>query len=212
DNANWEIIPGADQQNYQPLPLETRIFLRRIVKGRCMDYPSNPVEITVKSVDLTITKTSFNKEIHDGEDFIYEIYVENKGLFDATDVVVTDLLPTNVEYVAIEYSPSTSDIQAAASSNQGMVYLEIPVFPKGESLNLQLTVTAIADGKIENTAWIESREEDADPSNNTANDYNNILPYFIPNVIKPDFDHKNDYFIIQKQGKFEKVNLVIFNR
>src|SRR5690606_15640468 len=42
DNENWEDITGADQQNYQPQKLEDDIFLRRIIKGRCMDYASNP--------------------------------------------------------------------------------------------------------------------------------------------------------------------------
>jgi len=127
-------------------------------------------------------------------------------------VVITELLPPKVEYVTLEYHPSTTAIQVTPSNNGEMLYLEIPLFPKGQSLNLKLTVTAIAVGKIDNTVLIESREEDTDPSNNTANDHNNILPFFIPNVIKPDFDYKNDYFIIRKQGKFEKVNLVIFNR
>lgn len=212
DNLIWENIAGADQQNYRPTTLEETIFYRRVVKGRCMDYLSNVVEITVKTVDLAITKTSFNKEINDGEEFIYEIYVENTGSFDATEVVITDLLPPKVEYLASEFFPSSPLIQAASSSGQGMVYWEIPVVPKDESLNIRMKVVAIEEGEINNTVMVKSREEDADPSNNSANDHNNILPLFIPNVIKPDFDHKNDYFVIRTWGKFEKVNLVIFNR
>ncbi|WP_161993937.1 gliding motility-associated C-terminal domain-containing protein [Cyclobacterium xiamenense] len=53
---------------------------------------------------------------------------------------------------------------------------------------------------------------DTSPENNTALEEKNILPLFIPNVIKPDFDGKNDTFVIRATHKFERVELLIFNR
>jgi gliding motility-associated-like protein len=39
-----------------------------------------------------------------------------------------------------------------------------------------------------------------------------ILPLFIPNVFKPDGDGKNETFIIRASHRFERLELVIFNR
>jgi gliding motility-associated-like protein len=75
-----------------------------------------------------------------------------------------------------------------------------------------LTVTANGEGIIKNTVGVDSKEEDANPSNNIASDQNKVLPFFIPNVIKPDNDGKNEYFIIRTLDKFQKTDLVIFNR
>lgn len=212
DQSTWENISGAKQQNYQPEILMEPIYYRRMVEGRCMEYISNVVLLDVKTVDLTISKTSYNKEINDGAEFLYEIEIKNNGSHDATNVKITDILPPEIDYVKSDFYPSSSDIQVTTSTAQKTIFWEIPLFPKGESLNLQLTVVALEEGEIENQASVESKEEDDDLSNNEANDRNKILPLFIPNVIKPDFDGKNDYFVIREWDKFKTINLVIFNR
>lgn len=212
DRVNWEDISGATLPDYQPPALLETIFYRRVVKGSCMDYVSNVVVVEVKTVDLTTSITSFNKEIHDGEEFIYEILVENHGAYDATEVIITDPLPAKVSYLSHELYPSSSAIQAIETNNAETISFEIPIFPKNERLIIQVKVVAKEEGPIENTVFVTSREEDSNPTDNNSTDINKILPLFIPNVIKPDFDHKNDYFIIRAGNKFQKLNLVIFNR
>lgn len=212
DNDNWEDVSGAILQDYQPPALLETVFYRRIVKGSCMDYVSNTVVVEVKTVDLVISITSFNREIHDGEEFTYEVLIENRGDFDATQVVITDPLPLKVGYLSHEVFPSSSVIQAVASNDAETVLFEIPFFPRYETLIIHIKVLATEEGAIENTVFITSREEDSHPADNNSTDLNKILPLFIPNVIKPDFDHKNDYFIIRAGDKFEKLNLVVFNR
>ncbi len=212
DNISWMDIAGANQRNFQPPSLLETVSYRRIIKGTCMDYASNPVEIKIKTVDLVVTKTSFNKEIHDGEEFIYEILVENQGDFDATEVIITDPLPSKIGYLSHEVHASSSAIQVTGFNNAETVSYEVPLFPRNERLTIRIKVLAREEGVIENTIFVTSREEDIQPVDNTSTDTNKILPLFIPNVIKPDFDHKNDYFIIRAGDKFEKLNLVIFNR
>lgn len=212
DNVNWEDIAGAALPEYQPLALLETVFYRRIVKGSCMDYVSNVVVAAVKTVDLLTSITSFNKEIHDGEEFIYEILVENQGAFDATEVIITDPLPSKVGYLSHELFPSSLAIQAIGSNDAETISFEIPFFPKNERLIIQVKVVAREEGSITNTVVVASREEDSNPADNNSTDINKILPLFIPNVIKPDFDHKNEYFIIRAGNNFEKLNLVIFNR
>src|SRR5690606_36452615 len=54
------------------------------------------VNIGPPPVDLKITKNSFGVEIYQGNEFNYEIVVENSGESDAADVIITDNLPTGV--------------------------------------------------------------------------------------------------------------------
>lgn len=212
DELTWENIPGADQKDYQPEILRENEFYRRIVGSKCYENISNIVVLSVITVDLTITKTSFNKEIHDGENFIYEIIVENIGLFTATEVNITDILPPNVNLVSSDHFPSSKSMEIIPLHSENVIRWEIRGFEAGESISIQMEVTPYKEGPLVNTAEVGSKEEDVNLENNFSEDQNIVLPIFIPNVIKPDFDGKNDYFVIRALNKFETVRLVIFNR
>lgn len=211
DSVVWEDIPKANKPGFNPGTVNTTVYFRRLVKGACMDYISNPVKITVITVDVSITKTSFNKALYDGEPFTYEIFVENTGEFEATQLTVSDQLPGIVDYISHNIEVSSPDIRVTHAVNGKFVSFFINRIAVGQSVAIQLEVIPDGEGYIKNTAGVESREEDADPSNNLAHDQNKILPMFIPNVIKPDFDGKNEFFVIN-QEKFESIDLVIFNR
>ncbi|MEX2595171.1 MAG: gliding motility-associated C-terminal domain-containing protein [Anditalea sp.] len=212
DSLIWENIPGANQQHFSPEAIKENVYYRRIINGVCTAYISNSIEITVKSVDMSVTKTSFNKEIFDGDKFNYEIYIENSGLYDASSVVISDQLPSNLVYIGSEIIASSQEIEVSTATDDRIISWNIPNFPKGESLTIRLEVSAIEEGPVINSVGIDSKEEDENPSDNTASDQNKVRPMFIPNVIKPDNDGKNEFFIIRSLDKFQKIDLVIFNR
>src|SRR5690606_19049214 len=115
-------------------------------------------------------------------------------------------------YVSSDFFPSSQDIRVSTSTNGNFVSWKIPQLNRGESVGIRLTVTAREEGELRNTVGVDSKEEDADPSNNTATDINKVLPLVIPNVIKPDFDGKNEFFVIRTMDRFQKTGPVIFNR
>ncbi len=178
-----------------------------------LDAEAEAVVIEDPEIDLSITKTSFGAEIYEGDEFVYEIVVENNGVYDANNVVITDQLPTNISYVGSTLEGSSDEIDPSTNVNGNNVTWTVPYFPMGEHLTITLTVKAEQSGSLVNEVTVEGDENEINPSDNTASDQNQIEPFFIPNVITPeDLDNKNDQFEIMGLGKFEQNELVIFNR
>ena len=186
------------------------------VRGAVGDFDqtvsSPPVIVRAKSVDLDIEKTSNGIRVADGDIFHYDITVRNTGLDDASEVVVTDMLPDALGFISADFQSSSLAISPVFTATGGQLIWEISDFPVGESLNIRLEVVAQDEGFVANEANVRSNEEDANISNNSSRDEINITPLFIPNVIKPDNDGKNDTFVIRATNKFDQIGLIIFNR
>ncbi len=165
-------------------------------------------------VDLRISKTSHAVEIYQGNDFEYEILVENVGSSLASGVIVTDVLPAGLTYVSNSYSASSSDITASFSSNNNQLTWSIASFPPNQSLTITLKVKADQLGVKTNSVEVKAApQEELTPTDNLAQDTNEVLRFFIPNVITPgDKDNKNDAFVIHGIERFAASRLVIFNR
>ncbi|MEX0884187.1 MAG: gliding motility-associated C-terminal domain-containing protein, partial [Cyclobacteriaceae bacterium] len=173
---------------------------------------SEILHIRPKSVDLVVRKSSPSEEIRDGEEYTYQLSIENNGLDAASMVEVTDLLPESLIYQNAEWQVSAPEMTTNFEQNEQLLTWEIDFFPVGATMDIFLTVTADDDGLIRNRVSARSVEEDADYQNNSYLDEKKILPIFIPNVIKPDGDGKNDQFIIRATHKYERISLLIFNR
>jgi uncharacterized repeat protein (TIGR01451 family)/gliding motility-associated-like protein len=165
-------------------------------------------------VDLKISKTSHAVEIYQGNEFEYEILVENVGSSLAKDVTVTDVLPSGLTYVANSYSATSSEITASFASNNNQLTWSIASFPAGQTLKIILRVRADQVGVKVNTVEVKSQpQEELTPTDNTAQDTNEVLRFFVPNVITPgDKDNKNDEFVIPGIERFASSRLVIFDR
>uniref|UniRef100_UPI00188E2A03 DUF7507 domain-containing protein n=1 Tax=Pararhodonellum marinum TaxID=2755358 RepID=UPI00188E2A03 len=173
---------------------------------------SDPISVRPKSIDMSISKTSFEREIYEGDEFNYEIVVTNTGLDDATEVVITDQLPAGLQFVSTSFTASTPDITVSSNVVGNLVTWNVPFFPTGATLTIQLRVKAVGLGIIINEVEVQGEEEDANPSDNTDRDENRILEMFIPNVITPNADGLNDAFEIKGLGKFVRNQIVIFDR
>ncbi len=175
---------------------------------------SPSVTIGQLPVDLKISKTSNDAEIYQGNELDYVILVENIGTSDAEDVTVTDNLPAGLTYISSSFSASSDEIEPATANNGNQITWNIASFPAGETLTITLKVQADQTGVKTNTVEVTTAEqEELNPADNTAQDTNEVLELFIPNVITPgDKDNKNDEFIIKGIERFASSRLVIFNR
>ena len=214
------VFDGFAPESVQNITLEVMavedgVFSNQI-RGSVGDYDqtvsSPPVTVRAKSVDLSIEKTSNGISVADGDTYIYDITIRNNGLDDASQVIVTDNLPNSLGFISSDFQTSSALISPAFSVNGTQLTWEMSDFPTGEFVTIQLEVIALDEGFVANEAFVRSNEEDADLTNNSSRDEITITPLFIPNVIKPDNDGKNETFIIRAESKFDQIGLTIFNR
>lgn len=182
-------------------------------------FPDNQDEATViitiinDQVDLAVSKTSFEAEIYEGDEFDYEITLENKGDTDGREVVMTDELPANVSYLSAVVSSNPSNANLTLTVSGSRLTWTIPFLAKGAIVKVTVKVKAGDPGIITNLVSVDSPADDTDEQNNQDTDVNEILPFRIPNVITPGtIDGDNDTFEILGLGKFVSNKLIIFNR
>lgn len=88
--------------------------------------------------DLAITKTCPTGEILTDDEFWYTLQVSNLGKVDATNVTVTDVLPSNVQFVLAD----NGGVEAPA----GTVKWTLASLAKGASITLKVKVKALTAG------------------------------------------------------------------
>jgi gliding motility-associated-like protein/uncharacterized repeat protein (TIGR01451 family) len=170
----------------------------------------------IKSVDLKITKTSLKNYYYEGDEIKYDLTVENLGITDAFEVQVEDNLLSGLQFISaeliedngIKLTTVVEDqkvIMIVSSLKSGQVAL-IRLTVKSGSLQNQIVSTIL------NSASVRSKERDSNLSDNISISSVQILPFFIPNVITPNNDRKNDEFVIYGLSKFASNELIIFDR
>ena len=213
EEGELSLLPGVN---------EVREYTLKYILSESLN-PTNTDEAFVtfrlldSDVSLGITKTSNNVEIFEGDEFEYEIVVTNLGETDATEVEVVDDLPNAVTYVNSRFSSSVTGITVNTQVTGSRVQFNIPLLPAGANVVLVIRVKANAltgDNPISitNRVSVSSAETDVNLDDNEAEDQNQINPFFIPNVITPNGDGKNDRFVIKGLQKFSRTEIVIFNR
>jgi len=210
ENGELSLIPGVNEVRSYTLGYTLRETL----------FPDNNDDALVffrilnDNVDLSVTKTSFEAEIYEGDEFEYEIVVRNIGGTPATLVTITDNLPASLTYLSSRVvSVSGPQIQVGAPAvNGSAITWNVPFLPANGVITLRIRVKAGDAGSIQNVVVVDSEEEDTNRNNNTGSDVNQVLPFRIPNVITPNSDGDNDTFEIKGLGKFASSEIVIFNR
>lgn len=124
---------------------------------------TNPPVITTvtplaQTADVRMSKTA-PTNVFAGTNFIYTITVTNVGPGFASNVVASDVLPTNVVFVSAS---------SGGTTNAGVVSWTLGTFAINRTTNLTITVTAPASGTITNIATVTSTTTDPTPTNNTS--------------------------------------------
>lgn len=169
-----------------------------------------PVNILPRPVDLKVSKTSFGKDIYEGNEFEYEITLTNEGSTDAEEVTLVDVLPELVTYLGFFSSDFDGEVQVTGN----VISWTVPTVPAGAVLTFTIRVQAIGIGPVMNKVTVSVPDDQGIISPDLeAVDYNQIKRFFIPNVITPGrTDGKNDTFEIKGIQQFAGNKLTILNR
>jgi len=130
------------------------------------DPANNTATVTTsleRSADLSVTKSSSPDPVIAGESLTYTITITNDGPSDASNVVLTDTLPT--ELINPEYS---LDGGITWSSWTGSVSLGTITDTTSEEIVLRGTVDSSFSGTLNNSASVASDTPDPDTANNSA--------------------------------------------
>ncbi|RFM32251.1 DUF11 domain-containing protein [Chitinophaga silvisoli] len=164
------------------------------------------------TADVSIVKTlETTGEIGIGDEISFLLTVYNKGLDNATSLIITDDFPYNLS-AATELSPSTGYATYNAAMNEVVWNIDTLRVLKSASFSFKARVSAA--GVIKNTAYVSSNETDPDNSNNSSTVETPAISatFFVPNVITPNGDGKNDQFVIKGLDLYPGSKLEIYNR
>lgn len=114
----------------------------------------------VGPTDLVLTKADSADPVVSGGSLTYTITVRNTGANDASGVVVTDTLPSELDFVS-----ATSSLGACSQAGK-TVTCNLGQVNAGVTATATIAVTAKKDGTISNTATVASAD-DTNGANNT---------------------------------------------
>jgi uncharacterized repeat protein (TIGR01451 family) len=110
--------------------------------------------------DLAITRTEKSGAVGLGGNYSYDLIVSNNGNIAATGVILTESLPSGVDYIS-----STGSIASPRISG-GIITSNLGQINPGESKTLNLVVSSILSGNLVSTIKVTSNEDDSNPLDN----------------------------------------------
>ncbi len=182
--------------------------VRAINQGDCASDLSDVFSVVLMTSDLQVIKKSEARHVGPNETFEYYITARNNGNSDNTNIVVTDRLPSNLKFIAVD--------KTAAVYEEGLITWRIASLAVGQEETLVVKVQGKVQGLVVNTANIQSNNTtlpDLVPENNSSTDTKKIIGNIkIPNVITPNGDGKNDVLKVDGIELYKENSISIFNR
>jgi uncharacterized repeat protein (TIGR01451 family) len=121
------------------------------------------VVANANSADMAIVKTAApSPTVADGDTLAYTLTVTNSGPATATNVVVTDPLPTDVTYISVNTTAGT------CSEAGGTVTCLLGTMANAGNATVTILTLAAAPGTAINTATVSADQTDPNPINNTS--------------------------------------------
>ncbi len=155
------------------------------------------------SVDVGIVKTDSADPAVAGGTLTYTITVTNNGPSTATNVVVTDPLPTGLTFTS-----GTSTNGGTVTNAANTVTATIPTLASGASATITVVtaVSSTATGTLTNTATVDTTEVDAVTSNDSSTQTTAIaVPTSISGKVYRDIDRDN----VQDAGELGLQGIVV---
>lgn len=221
DPSNGNVTIGAENVvDFTGLPSGDYVFeYTTNTVGNCTETASAQITITVQdcisneAIDLAITKTVEGRSAYLlGEEIVFVINVENVDESLVMDIVVTDMLDENFEFLNAEATLGNYD--------SGTGEWTIPeMTPTDLNETLTITVRAIGAGDIPNTAaLVSSVPVDGNPENNSGtisvnvNRSQCVYPGTICNIFSPNGDGYNDTLTLVGDHLFPNNTFEVFDR
>lgn len=117
--------------------------------------------VTAGTADVAITKTA-PAVVAQTNTIGYSISASNVGQTAATGVIVTDSLPSSVDFVSVTSQPP------GICTGAVQITCNVGTLATGSSATISLTVQPKTTGNITNTATVSGSFTDTNPSNNSA--------------------------------------------
>jgi uncharacterized repeat protein (TIGR01451 family) len=117
--------------------------------------------------DLSITKTANATAVKAGDEVTYTINAKNNGPSDAPGVVVTDALPTGVNFVSASSTKGTCSGTTTVTCNIGTLTAAAPDNTAVVTIKIQVPFT-FPVGPLSNSAVVSSPVTDPTGGNNTG--------------------------------------------
>ena len=173
--------------------------------------------VSPTSADLALTKTASPNPGQVGVPLSYRLVVTNNGPAAATNVQVSDTLPSGVSFVSTSTTQGTCSGTSAISCNLGGLAV-------GTSAIVTVVVTPASAGQLVNSATVSATEADPDSTNNTASTTTLVQPAAPSPVMLDDnltvstvitgldqptsmaFIGPNDFLVLEKAtGKVQRI-------
>ncbi|WP_417444841.1 gliding motility-associated C-terminal domain-containing protein, partial [Joostella sp.] len=210
--------PGGDpitETSTDPTPVDPSDPTAPAVDPTCPDCTITdfPDEVSPPppsdATDIAITKEISKLSAVLNEEIVFTVTVTNLGTIEATNIEVSDKLPSGYRFVG-----ATSDVGSNYNEITGI--LSINSLAPGESVTLLMRVAVLNINDYMNTARLEFLDqEDLDDTNNEASAGSGVVLsncFEIFNEMTPNNDGKNDYFKIQCIENYPGNTVDIYNR
>jgi uncharacterized repeat protein (TIGR01451 family) len=120
------------------------------------------VVANANSADMAIVKSATPNPVTEGTPLTYSLAVTNNGPASATNVTVTDTLPSVMTYL------SSTTTQGSCSEAGATVTCLLGTMANGDSATITILAIPGAPGIVSNTAAVTADQTDPDPSNNSS--------------------------------------------
>lgn len=122
------------------------------------------------SADVSLTMTAVPDPVLVGGNLTYTLSITNRGPLTATNVVVTNILPTNVTFVSVTNS------QGSATTNGGKIVSSLGNLASNAFATVTIKVIPTNSAYITNTATVSSTTADPNSANNAASTITAVSP------------------------------------
>jgi hypothetical protein len=111
--------------------------------------------------DMSLAVTD-SGPVSEGGNIVYNVTITNNGPADATDAVITDVLPSGTSFVAANVGGGVVDVVS------GTLTVTIATVTANTTVTGTITLQALAEGAIDNTFTLGTDNIDTNPNNDTA--------------------------------------------